>query len=109
MKEEERKLLEQSIRRKLGRLEKEIIELKELTAPVAPENAIGRLSRMEAINSKAVAEASLRNAEKRFKALVNALKKLNDPDFGLCITCKNEIPFQRLKLLPESTHCVKCA
>ena len=31
---------------------------KELTKPIAPENAIGRISRMDAINNKSVNEAA---------------------------------------------------
>ena len=33
---------------------------KELTKPIAPENAIGRVSRMDAINNKSVNEAALK-------------------------------------------------
>jgi len=34
----------------------------ELTKPVAPDVAIGRISRMDAINNKSVAESALRQA-----------------------------------------------
>ena len=37
-----------------------IEDFKEMTQPVAPDNAIGRVSRMDAINNKSVAEAGLR-------------------------------------------------
>jgi len=40
---------------------------KELTNPIAPENAIGRVSRMDAINNKSVNEAALKKAEINLK------------------------------------------
>jgi DnaK suppressor protein len=38
-------------------------EYEELTKPIAPDVAIGRISRMDAINNKSVTEAALRQAE----------------------------------------------
>ena len=35
--------------------------------PIAPENAIGRVSRMDAINNKSVNEAALKKAEIKLK------------------------------------------
>lgn len=42
--------------KEIQKLELEITELTELTQPVAPENAIGRISRMDAINNKSINE-----------------------------------------------------
>lgn len=109
MKEEEKKLLRSAIEKKMKRMQREIIDLKELTKPIAPENAIGRLSRMEAIGSKSVAEASLRNYEDRLAKMKEALNNLHKDDFGKCAKCNSEIPFMRLKLMPHSRYCVKCA
>ena len=49
--------------------EKSIKEYIELTKPIAPDCAIGRVSRMDAINNKSVLEASLRQAEGRLRNL----------------------------------------
>ena len=46
-----------------------IEEYKELSKPIAPENAIGRVSRMDAINNKSVTELALRKAEEKLKKL----------------------------------------
>lgn len=109
MNEQEKSILKKSIVNKIERLSSEVEELKEFTKPVAPENAIGRLSRMEAINNKSVAEASLRNCEAKLKKLKMALSEIEKSDFGVCRKCKDPIPFMRLKLMPESSHCVNCA
>lgn len=84
-------------------------QLKEHTKPIAPENAIGRVSRMDAINNKSVNEAALRNAEKKLSGLLRALDELNTPSFGVCIRCNNEIPLGRILLVPQSKVCVHCA
>ena len=98
------------------RIEEEILatqvlvdKYKELTKPIAPENAIGRVSRMDAINNKSVNEAALRKATLKLKNLEVALTKLEDPDFGKCIRCNNDIPLGRILLLPHAVTCVNCA
>lgn len=106
--------LKQQIKQKiLSRMEltkDDISELEEMTKPIAPENAIGRISRMDAINNKSVNEASLRNAQAKLSQLEDALYKLdNDENFGNCRKCGQEIQEGRLLLMPESPLCVPCA
>ena len=81
----------------------------ELSQPISPENAIGRISRMDAINNKSVLEAALREAQSKLIQLKNILKKIEGPCFGLCKKCKKNIPFGRLVIRPESELCVNCA
>jgi RNA polymerase-binding transcription factor DksA len=40
----------------------------------------------------------------------DALRRLyNEPEkFGLCYSCKNEIPFARLDALPHARYCLDC-
>ncbi|PIQ98711.1 MAG: hypothetical protein COV66_15670 [Nitrospinae bacterium CG11_big_fil_rev_8_21_14_0_20_45_15] len=103
--EEFRKQIEAEIQ-----AQKHLIEgLKETSKPVAPDNAIGRLTRMEAINSKSVSEASLHSASLRLTKLERALTKVESPDFGICMRCDEPIPRARILLLPESVVCVACA
>ncbi|MDY6952742.1 MAG: TraR/DksA C4-type zinc finger protein [Thermodesulfobacteriota bacterium] len=109
MTREQREKLEEHIREKIGVLKKDIVSYKELTKPVSPDNAIGRLTRMEAISSKGIHEAALRKAEHTLSRLERALTMIDDPDFGLCLQCEEPIPFKRLLVLPESVLCVRCA
>tara|TARA_B100000287_G_C20312741_1_gene654530 strand:- start:32 stop:364 length:333 start_codon:yes stop_codon:yes gene_type:complete len=88
---------------------KKIDEYTLLCKPIAPENAIGRISRMDAINNKSVTEAVLRDAKIKLKQLNHIKSKINLPDFGKCFKCKQQIPLGRLLIRPESIHCVKCA
>ena len=81
----------------------------ELSQPISPENAIGRVSRMDAINNKSVLEAALREAQSKLIQLKKIIKKIESSDFGLCKICKKNIPFGRLMIRPESELCVNCA
>ena len=80
-----------------------------MAGPVAPDNAIGRVSRMDAINNKSVFDAALRKAREKLKGLENHLGKLGTADFQSCPKCKKEIPLERILLAPESSFCVTCA
>lgn len=91
-------------------LKTEIPRLEELVKPVAPDNAIGRISRMDNIVNQSVAEAQLSKARARLVRLQEALKRVDkDEDFGLCVECGEAIPMARLKAMPETEFCVECA
>lgn len=91
-------------------LREEIPHLEKLLEPVAPDNAIGRISRMDNIVNQSVAEAQLSKARIRLMSLEKALKRVDeDEDFGRCIECDDPIPMARLKAMPETELCVQCA
>ena len=91
-------------------VQKHLIEsFTETSKPVSPDNAIGRLTRMEAISSQNISEASLNSAQAKLVKLNKALSKVDLPDFGICVRCKNPIPQGRIMLMPEIVLCVFCA
>ena len=87
----------------------DILDMEKNTQPVKPENSLGRISRMDAINNKSVMEAALRNKRKKLSKLKTALSHIDDENFGLCSSCKNPIQIKRLLFMPESDQCVRCA
>ena len=101
--------IKETILAEILKTEKAILVYKELTKPISPNNAIGRVSRMDAINNRSVNEASLRQAETKLTNLKRALKKVDDDDFGICLKCQNPIPVGRMLIRPESFLCVNCA
>jgi DnaK suppressor protein len=109
MNKEERKHLKEKIADLIAKSEKEIIELEENTRPISPENSIGRISRMDAINNKSVMEAALRSKKQKLGKLKLALTKVGSENFGICSECKNPIQPARLMYLPESSKCIRCA
>ncbi len=109
MNPEEKSKIEETIRNEIIKTESDIKKLRELTKPIAPENAIGRVSRMDAINNRSVNEAALKQAEQKLKGLNIALSNLDDAGFGKCARCGLAIPLGRILLLPHSRYCVNCA
>jgi DnaK suppressor protein len=105
---EELKEIHEIINREIQKLSKKIKELKEFTAPVSPDNAIGRISRMDAIHNKSIVEASLRNLQTRVSQLQNISQVVHEKEFGLCTKCHKPIAFERLKIRPEIRLCAGC-
>lgn len=105
----EKKEIKKTILEEIENTKIKVLQLKELTSPISPDCAIGRVSRMDAINNKSINEAALRKAENKLKGLEVALQNINDIDFGKCARCKNEIPLGRILIMPQSRFCVHCA
>ena len=97
------------IKEELALTEVSIKKYKELTKPIAPDCAIGRVSRMDAINNKSVNQLALRNSETKLSNLKIALSKIDDSDFGICIRCNKPIPLGRILLMPQVITCVNCS
>ena len=109
MESEDLAYLKKKILEEINITKEAAVSLKEISKPVEPDVSIGRLTRMEAIQSKSINEASLKKAEIKIKNLEKALLRIEkDPDFGLCLECENEIPLKRLIAMPETRFCVKC-
>lgn len=108
MTESDRSILKDKLISKLSKLEVDIAAYRELTKPISPENAIGRISRMDAINNKSVNEAALRNTLQKKHQLEQTLSKIETESFGLCRQCGNAIEIAKLMAFPESIRCVIC-
>ena len=100
--------LRKKILQKIAGVEEDMVDLKELTKPISPENAIGRISRMDAINNKSINDAALHNAKNKLVRLKRCLQELDAESYGLCRQCGEEIEFEKLLVMPESVRCVTC-
>jgi DnaK suppressor protein len=109
METEQKAALKKSIVAKIDSLRADIEAFKSVTGPVSPDNAIGRITRMEAISSKSINEAALEKARSTLSGLERALTHIDDPDFGLCCECEEPIAPARLMALPETELCIRCA
>ena len=102
-------VLKQKIITAITQAEQDMEGMKEATKPISPENSIGRISRMDAINNKSVAEAAMRSTKRKLDTLRKALLKIDDSDFGKCSSCGRFIQEARLMYMPQSTECIHCA
>lgn len=79
-------------------------------APVElDQSKVGRLSRMDALQSQAMAMAQQRRREAGRAALDAALKRIDDDEYGYCLSCGKDITIGRLMSAPAATFCIDCA
>lgn len=79
-------------------------------APVElDQQSVGRLSRMDAIQGQALAQASDQRRQARRVALEMALRRLETGEFGECLDCGEAISLRRLEIYPAATLCISCA
>ena len=72
------------------------------------QQLIGRLSRMDSIIDKEMSVAKLERQKLRLNQLEEALKNLENEDFGVCIDCGEDIEFQHIKSNPAVRKCFDC-
>jgi DnaK suppressor protein len=73
------------------------------------QQAIGRLSRQDALQSQAMARATHVRRDIERRRLVAALARIDEGEFGDCEDCGEEIAEARLALDPGLTRCISCA
>lgn len=79
------------------------------------QNKVGRLSRMDAIQGQAIAQASTQRQKQKLTLIVKALDRLEKSkgkvltDYGRCEECDEWIAIGRLKVDPMAQCCINCA
>ncbi|EPX81953.1 TraR/DksA family transcriptional regulator [Salipiger mucosus] len=73
------------------------------------QQAVGRLSRQDALLSQSMARATQARRDAERRALLAALARIEADEFGWCDDCGEAIPPRRLELDPTATRCVSCA
>lgn len=73
------------------------------------QDSVGRLSRMDALQQQAMAQAQERRRESERKRILAALDRIEEGDWGYCLTCGEEIAAKRLAHDPSVPRCVNCA
>jgi DnaK suppressor protein len=99
------------------RIERELAELDELSratevdrAPVElDQQSVGRLTRMDAMQNQAMAEATDRRRQSQIARLRKALARMDEGEYGFCAECGEPIAPARLDIDPSYEQCVDCA
>lgn len=76
---------------------------------VSPDNAIGRLTRMEALQAQQIGEAGKRRLKNRLFNVRRALESIEAGTYGRCVRCGRSVPPGRLEIIPEARVCVSCS
>lgn len=101
--------LKQLILERIYELESSLDYLVDETQVIAPSISLGRLTRMDAIGTKAVNEHVLSMNRTELVRLQNAMSRIEKGTYGICIQCGKEIPLGRLRHIPQALMCVPCA
>ena len=100
------------LRARLSTLQEELKELldstRESTRPVALDEPIGRLTRMDAIQQQSMSAATRRQTDLRLRQVAQALDLMRRGEYGLCRRCEEPIGHARLYARPESPFCLAC-
>jgi len=78
--------------------------------PVAlDQTAMGRVSRVDAMQMQQMALESARRRERQLISVDQALERLDQQIYGLCVDCDEDINVRRLEINPTAIRCIKCA
>jgi DnaK suppressor protein len=73
------------------------------------QSKVGRLSRMDAMQAQAMAQASGQRREAMLRNIEAALNRIDDGSYGLCRDCDEPINPKRLEFDPTTLRCIECA
>ena len=105
---------EKAVRDELLRLKAELESLSEISEEsratvTLDQQSVGRLSRMDALQGQAMAQASERQRRANIQRIEAALHRLDSGDYGYCAECGEEIAEGRLQADPAAAFCIRCA
>lgn len=102
--EDYREILQDS----LEEIEEYLTKTEESAVAVSPDKSLGRLSRMEAMQDQQLILEARRRKKMQKVAVLSALQRIENGQFGVCIFCGKPIASERLEVAPESSNCVSC-
>lgn len=73
------------------------------------QQRIGRLSRMDALQSQSIVKAANRRMLGELQQIDAALERIKQGTYGECLTCGKLIQTARLEVYPSTTACIDCA
>jgi DnaK suppressor protein len=73
------------------------------------QQSVGRVSRVDALQRQAMAEATGRQRAAEIRRIDAALARLADGDYGWCEACGEAIAPKRLEIDPAAALCIGCA
>lgn len=98
------------IRTRLAELDAEDARGREGQATVElDQQAVGRLSRQDALQAQAMARATHARRDIERRRLKAALERIDAGEFGWCEDCGEAIAEARLALDPGLVRCISCA
>ncbi len=97
------------LQKSLCAIEEYLDKTEESAEAVSPDKSLGRLSRMEAMQDQQLILEARRRKKMQKVAVLSALQRIENNQFGDCIFCGKPISPERLEAAPESSTCVSCS
>lgn len=76
---------------------------------ILDQTTVGRLSRMDELQTQAMSIETERRRKDELHRIHAALSRVDEDNFGYCVTCGDEIEKKRIELDPAIPTCVGCA
>ena len=73
------------------------------------QSKVGRLSRMDALQSQAMSQETERRHLRELVQIEAALRRIESGDYGYCTECDERIAEARLAFSPAEPLCITCA
>jgi DnaK suppressor protein len=73
------------------------------------QNRVGRLSRIDAMQGQAMAQANVERQEMLLTEIERALTEIESGEYGRCVACDEFIAVARLEADPVTQRCIVCA
>ncbi len=73
------------------------------------QQSVGRVSRVDALQQQAMAQAQDRQRQHELMRIQQALLRIADDEYGYCTDCGEEIALGRLEIDPSVALCIHCA
>ncbi len=73
------------------------------------QTTVGRLSRMDAMQSQAMNQEAQRRREEELRRITAALLRIAEDDYGYCEECGEEVSEGRLRIDLTCQWCISCA
>jgi RNA polymerase-binding protein DksA len=98
--------LEQDLRTRLAELERRLESIKR---DVTQEHSADSAEQAQERENDEVVDAIGDETRTAIAAIKKALTRIEDGSYGECASCGADINPERLAVMPEATHCIKCA
>jgi len=104
----EKKELKKAIESEINLLTDEITNIQDSLKPIKKDCSLDSIDHKMLKQDQNISIQRLEESKRRLNRLKHAYLKVDTKEYGICKECEEDIPIERLKLIPESEYCVAC-
>ncbi len=108
MNPQEKQLLKQIMKESIATLTQEVATLQKGLKPIKKDCSLDSIDHKMLKQAQDINIQRYEVAKKRLNRLQVTYTHIDTKTYGICQECEEAIPFERLKLMPESKYCVAC-